>query len=295
MAKLVLKFKDTTIKEFPITKSPVMVGREHNNDIVIENLSVSRYHIKILQNEDHYFVDDLSSGNGTFIKDKQVTTDALRDKDEIMVGKHTLVFLNDENVSIVEREEIETTALAEETFILNAKTLPAIMALRSGKKPDVDEKLNNPEKPNEQTKFSDQESAPKLKKLTELVNLSKQEKSAVDEARPAGKKVTELDGEIEIIAGDIYPGLVKLTKRTTIGGKGKLADIKVKGFFVGGVAFIISKKPEGFFITQSEGRRITRVNGVRISEPLQLQDGDIIAIGATKMRFYCKNRSDGAS
>ena len=127
------------------------------------------------------------------------------------------------------------------------------------------------------------------------VKLSSQEKSPVDEARPAGKEVAELDGEIEIIAGDIYPGLVKLTKRTTIGGKGQLADIKVKGFFVGGVAFIISQKPEGFFITHSEGRRITRVNGVRISEPVKLEDGDIIAIGATKMRFYCKNRSDGAS
>ena len=65
MATLLLKFKNTVLEEYPMTKSPIMIGRENNNDIVIDNLSVSRYHIKIQKDDTNYIVEDLDSGNGS--------------------------------------------------------------------------------------------------------------------------------------------------------------------------------------------------------------------------------------
>ena len=72
------------------------------------------------------------------------------------------------------------------------------------------------------------------------------------------------------------------------GGKGEGADIRLKGFFVGKVAFIISKRPNGFYITHSGGRSMTKVNGVEVEGQRELRDRDIIDIGWTRMQFYTK-------
>jgi hypothetical protein len=100
------------------------------------------------------------------------------------------------------------------------------------------------------------------------------------------EKRAELTGSIAISTGGVYRDRIVLTKQTTVGGKSPTADIKLRGVFVGNSAFIISKRPEGFFITHSEGKRMTRVNGEVVAGQRELKDKDIIMVGATKMQFY---------
>jgi predicted component of type VI protein secretion system len=52
---------------FELKDAPTYVGRSEDNDIRIENSSVSRRHLKIVQRENRFFVTDLQSENGTFI------------------------------------------------------------------------------------------------------------------------------------------------------------------------------------------------------------------------------------
>jgi putative methionine-R-sulfoxide reductase with GAF domain len=52
---------------FGLKDAPTYVGRSEENDIRIENKSVSRRHLKIVQRENRFFVTDLQSENGTFI------------------------------------------------------------------------------------------------------------------------------------------------------------------------------------------------------------------------------------
>jgi hypothetical protein len=52
---------------FELKDAPTYVGRSEDNDIQIENRSVSRRHLKIVQRENKFFVTDLQSENGTFI------------------------------------------------------------------------------------------------------------------------------------------------------------------------------------------------------------------------------------
>jgi len=274
MATLLLKFKNKILEEYPITKSPIMIGREHNNDIVIENLSVSRYHIKIHKDKDDYIVEDLESGNGSLLNEKKLTKNILRNKDEITVGKHTIVFLDTGMNQIAEGEEIATTSLAEQTFLLNAKSLPDIMALRA------DSSAGGGAHTAVKDKTTNRQSA-KLKKANPPNGKpTDEEKTILEVPHPT------LDGEIEFISGRSLPPRIKLTKRTTFGGKSDTADIKLSGFLVGGIAFIISKKQEGFYITHSEGMRKTKVNGVSVRQPSELKDGFIITVGGNKMRFH---------
>jgi len=98
-----------------------------------------------------------------------------------------------------------------------------------------------------------------------------------------------LEGEIEFFSSSSLKNRIKLTKRTTFGGKSDTADIQIRGFLVGGIAFIITKKDNSFYITHSEGFRKTKVNGVTIRKPSELKDGFIITVGANKMLFHATN------
>ena len=47
MALLTLQFKDLALKEFELTGQSMTMGREPDNDIIVENLLVSGYHARI--------------------------------------------------------------------------------------------------------------------------------------------------------------------------------------------------------------------------------------------------------
>ena len=58
---------------FELKDGPTYVGRSEDNDIRIENKTISRRHLKIVQREKRFFVTDLKSENGTFIGGDLIT------------------------------------------------------------------------------------------------------------------------------------------------------------------------------------------------------------------------------
>jgi hypothetical protein len=59
---------------FELKDGPNYVGRSEDNDIQIEDKTVSRRHLKIIQKDNKFFVTDLKSENGTFIGGTLVTS-----------------------------------------------------------------------------------------------------------------------------------------------------------------------------------------------------------------------------
>ncbi|MBI4062786.1 MAG: FHA domain-containing protein [Elusimicrobia bacterium] len=95
MPKLLLKFNAAVIKEIPIAKNTLTVGRKDDNDIVIDNPAVSGHHCKIFLQGDGYFVEDLNSTNGTFVNEKKIIRAGLKTNDVVGIVKHALVFVDD--------------------------------------------------------------------------------------------------------------------------------------------------------------------------------------------------------
>jgi pSer/pThr/pTyr-binding forkhead associated (FHA) protein len=94
--KLLLKFNSAIIKDIPVIKTSMTIGRKPDNDIVIDNMAVSGHHAKISLQGNNYTVEDLQSTNGTFLNDKKILNAALRHNDAIIIGQHSLVFMNPE-------------------------------------------------------------------------------------------------------------------------------------------------------------------------------------------------------
>jgi pSer/pThr/pTyr-binding forkhead associated (FHA) protein len=95
MAKIILSFDGTPVKEFELDQEIVTIGRKPGNDIHVDNLAVSGTHAKILTILNDSFIEDLNSTNGTIINGKKITKHALSNGDKVQIGKHTLEYINE--------------------------------------------------------------------------------------------------------------------------------------------------------------------------------------------------------
>jgi hypothetical protein len=93
MAKIVLTVDGTVLKELPLTKSRITVGRRAGNDLVINHVAVSGVHAAIVEQQGKYFVEDLNSTNGTQVNGSVVDKQALRNKDVIDITPYQITFL----------------------------------------------------------------------------------------------------------------------------------------------------------------------------------------------------------
>src|ERR1700732_473062 len=91
MPKLVLKFKETVLKEVIAGAREVSIGRSPECGIVIDNPAVSNYHARVFSEEGRMMLEDFGSLNGTFVNGQRVKMVTLKPGDSGAIGKHTIV------------------------------------------------------------------------------------------------------------------------------------------------------------------------------------------------------------
>ena len=122
MSRLVLKFENANLKEVPLGNHPVTIGRAPDNDIQIDNLSVSNYHARVYVEAGSLVVEDLNSLNGSFLNDIRVERAMLKDGDSILIGKHEIL-VDQVHDSIAPAEEMRKAPAprVNETMILDTE------------------------------------------------------------------------------------------------------------------------------------------------------------------------------
>ncbi|MBL8115317.1 MAG: FHA domain-containing protein, partial [Acidobacteria bacterium] len=92
-AKLTVRQESGRVTEFPVTKDEIKIGRTSaRNDLVLDDLSVSREHAVISRNGDVFTVTDLRSANGTFVNGVMLEGSVVWNAgDEVVIGKTTLL------------------------------------------------------------------------------------------------------------------------------------------------------------------------------------------------------------
>ena len=122
MAKVLLQFQDKVLKEFPIDKDIVTIGRKPGNDIHIDNLAVSGFHAKIFRDGNAFVIEDLGSLNGTFLNGAKISKNQLRNNDKVLIGKHVLSFALSEDEKSAEQAVVAKSIKADETLVLDSHT-----------------------------------------------------------------------------------------------------------------------------------------------------------------------------
>ncbi|MGC2165757.1 MAG: FHA domain-containing protein [Gallionella sp.] len=263
-AKLILSIDGAVIREYPLSKERLTIGRKAHNDIVVDNLAVSGEHAAVVTILHDSFLEDLDSTNGLEVNGVPTKKHFLQNNDLIEIGKHKLKYISDQ-VSHMTPDEFERT-----------------MVLRKpdGKAPGNDSKSGaTPAKAPqpvveefiERTGKFDSASDVAPRKAPEAASLMPVGKPAAAQGDAAKVAV------VQILTGQTAGKELELVKSLTTLGK------------PGSQVAVLTRRPQGYFITHVEGTRFPLVNGLALSNQAhQLQDHDVIELAGVKMEFYFK-------
>jgi hypothetical protein len=71
------------------------IGRSPDNDIFLDDVTVSRKHAVVLQSDGELRIEDLGSLNGTFVNRRRIdSATRLESGDEVQIGKYRLSFIS---------------------------------------------------------------------------------------------------------------------------------------------------------------------------------------------------------
>ncbi len=249
-AKLILSMDGAVLKEYVLNKERMTIGRKAHNDIVIDNLAVSGEHAAVVTILNDSFLEDLDSTNGVMVNGTQVKKHFLQNNDVVEIGKYKLKYLND--------QPSQTTAADfERTMVLRGP-------VGGGKKAD------------DSTTKSQKIQTTQMGSALQNETTSKFPQSA-DTTGAQQAVGASPSAAVQILTGPNAGKELELVKNLTTLGKPGLQ------------VAVLTRRPNGYFITHVEGANYPVLNGKQLDEhPHQLKDHDIIELAGIKMEFYLK-------
>ena len=251
MAKLILSVDGTVLKEVSLNKERTMLGRKPHNDIQVDNLAVSGEHAAIITILNDSFIEDLNSTNGTLVNGKPIKKHFLQNNDVIEIGKHKLKYFNDAAPAVASNDFEKTMIIRKPAA---AAAAPAVNALASG--------------------MADAQAAARPAAAATVTPIAAAPTPA---AATAAAHSSMREAAIQVLSGAAAGRTLDLVKTLTTVGKPGLQ------------VAVITRRPNGFFITHVEGANFPTVNGVALGgQASQLSDHDLVEIAGIKMEFFYK-------
>lgn len=125
-AKLLVKLHGQGSRSIDLTEDSFAIGRKSDNDLSIDDHTVSSRHAKIVRVQSVYFIEDLKSTNGTAVNGKPVERAQLHDADVITIGQHRLIF-QDTAPSPVANTPAPSDL--DQTIVMSGKPLSAVPSI----------------------------------------------------------------------------------------------------------------------------------------------------------------------
>ena len=265
MAKLILSMDGLVLKEIPLTKERTTIGRKPHNDIQIDNLAVSGEHAVIVTILNDSFLEDLGSTNGTLVNGNTVKKHFLQNSDVVELGKYKLKYIAEPGAAQpAEKADFEKTMVLRPSAMRAAAEQAKAMAA-GGAQPQAAEAarvaaLQSVGAAAQAAGIAEKPAAP----------------AAAPSAPPPPRTAQPL-GAIQLISGASAGKELELTKPLTTLGK---PGVQVA---------VLTRRPQGYFITHVEGAAQPSVNGKSIgTAPYALKDHDLIELAGVKMEFFIK-------
>ncbi len=113
MSTLTISFKGKVLKRIPLRKGEQVIGKDPQCGIYIDSLALQDHHASITTEAGVSVLRDLNSTSGTFVNGTRVEGEyTLKNRDNIHVGKHSLLFEEDLGPGVADDDEIAFTQLA---------------------------------------------------------------------------------------------------------------------------------------------------------------------------------------
>lgn len=250
MSKLVVSdASGNVITERVLDRERIRVGRRADNDLVLDDLSVSNEHALVTTIRNDSFIQDLNSMNGVRVNGRLVRHHHLQDGDEVSIGCFTLSYVYEPWV------EPEPSWVPPQSRELKQATIRAVVR--------EDEALfevdmgSGLEAPHDLPDTVIQ--GPSLDHQTTLLG----------EPRPIGT------GHLRLLEGPGAGRETALTRAVTTLGKPGIQTA------------VISRRGGAYFLTFVEGDSYPQINGVEVGATAQaLNDHDILDVAGVRLEFF---------
>ena len=266
MAKLILSMDGLVLKEVELTKERTTIGRRPHNDIVIDNLAVSGEHAVLITILSDSFVEDLGSTNGTTVNGQPIKKHFLQNNDTVELGKYKLKFVvetkgaSDHQKFGVRGEESQRGVSASRNLSSTSMT-PTVPGGAGASAVITDPRTSLTSR------------SPLGSGFTNSASMPMPGMSTAPNAKATGAAAAP--ATIQILNGPNAGKELMLSKAlTTLGRPG----VQVA---------VITRRPQGYYITHVEGASFPVVNGKALGlDATALTNHDIIELSGTKMEFF---------
>jgi pSer/pThr/pTyr-binding forkhead associated (FHA) protein len=285
MAKLILSMDGLVLKEIPLAKERTTIGRKPHNDIQIDNLAVSGEHAVIVTILNDSFLEDLGSTNGTVVNGNAIKKHFLQNNDIVELGKYKLKFVGEAVPAAAgagggaEKADFEKTMVLRPSQMKAASEQARAMAAAAGggvagaQAAAVAQRAAAVQAAGQSaTAAGIADKDPKPAPAAAPAAAVPASATATAPARPAQPM-----GAIQLLSGANAGKELELNKPLTTLGK---PGVQVA---------VLTRRPQGYFITHVEGSSRPAVNGQQIgAAPHALKDHDVIELAGVKMEFFIK-------
>ncbi len=282
MAKLILSMDGLILKEYTLAKERTTIGRKPHNDIQIDNLAVSGEHAVVVTILNDSFLEDLGSTNGTLVNGQQIKKHFLQNNDVIELGKYKLKYLHEQTGQV-------KAADFEKTMVLRPGAMRAMQPPAAGPAPTAAPAAAAAHPPGTPPAVAHAPgAAPAARSFGDTQVNQGAPASAAATASPAPAAASPATppkpaapaprvGVLQILTGGNAGKELALVKPLTTLGK---PGVQVA---------VITRRPQGYFITHVEGAHFPVLNGKTLdSQAHALADHDIIELAGVKMEFFFK-------
>lgn len=257
MAKLQFSLDGNSLGEFELNKERMTIGRRPVNDIHIDNLAVSGEHAAITTIGNDSFLEDMNSTNGTLVNNKSIKKHVLHHNDVIEFGKYQLLYINAAQAKLP-----ASHAGFENTVVMRPAKLNVAVEEDSKEKDEKTlESIVDTVKP-------------------QVANAAFEKPEPVEKVEAASAKVVPAKNisqvaRLQMLNGSNAGRELMLSKALTTLGK------------PGAQVAVVTKRPNGYFITHVEGENVPFINGQKIGlQAHALNHNDVIDIAGAKMEFF---------
>jgi pSer/pThr/pTyr-binding forkhead associated (FHA) protein len=208
-----LQYEGIVLKEYALGTG-VTIGRLPDNAVVIDNPAVSGHHARVYREGHQVVLEDLRSTNGTFVNGGAITRHILQHGDEVLIGKHQLVF----DRSAVETPPLTTTPMEGlgDTVYLDTKQHRALRATLETARVEAARSINP-------GPASSTAPAPRL-------------------------------GVLRVVAGHAEQDEYDLDANTSLIGRSDTALVRLRGWFKPSVAVAIARSRNGYVAIAMGGK-----------------------------------------
>jgi pSer/pThr/pTyr-binding forkhead associated (FHA) protein len=281
MAKLILSMDGLVLKEIPLAKERTTIGRKPHNDIQIDNLAVSGEHAVIVTILNDSFLEDLGSTNGTVVNGNAIKKHFLQNNDIIELGKYKLKFVGEAAPAAGaapagEKADFEKTMVLRPSQMKAAAEQAKAMAAAAGggmagaQAAAVAQRAAAVQAAGQTATASGVAAQDAARTVQPAA--APPSTTATSPAKPAQPM-----GAIQLLSGANAGKELELNKPLTTLGK---PGVQVA---------VLTRRPQGYFITHVEGSGRPVVNGQQIgAAPHALKDHDVIELAGVKMEFFIK-------